>query len=83
MPQNLHTHQFFHKQISFSYQKLKLALKDGILSLMPTSKKIRKQSCVLFHKKHSTNAPQSRKNTGNKVLGVQGTTLKETKPNNF
>jgi len=39
MPQNLHTHQFFDEQISFSYQKLKFALKDGILSLMTTSRK--------------------------------------------
>jgi len=35
-----------------------------------------------FPQNHSRNAPKSRENTGSSVLGVQGHTLKETRPNN-
>jgi hypothetical protein len=35
-----------------------------------------------FPQNHSRNAPKSRENSESSVLGVQGHTLKETRPNN-
>ena len=61
------------------FLKLQFTLKVNVLSLLRTFKKIRQWICMLFHKKHSSNASKTVKNAVSGVLGVEWASSKGTR----
>jgi len=61
--------------------KLKFTLKDQCFESVENIQKNPLAELCAIPQKHTYNAPKSRENAGNGVLGVQGTTSKETRQN--